>query len=136
MQECYHQDVFFEDEAFTLSGKEVSAMWHMLCIRGKDLNLTYSDIEANEESGTAHWEAAYSFSKTGRQVLNKIDTRFKFKDNKIIEHIDSFNFWTWSKQALGTPGLLLGWSGFLKNKVREQAAESLNAFISKHPEYQ
>lgn len=26
----------------------------------------------------------------------------------------------WSKMALGTPGLLLGWTSFLKNKVRKE----------------
>lgn len=136
MSECYHDDVFFRDEAFTLKGKEASAMWHMLCVRGKDLSLNFSDIEVNEDIGKAHWEAKYTFSQTRRKVHNKIDAQFKFKDGKIIEHIDSFDFWAWSKQALGTPGLILGWSGFLKNKVKQQAAESLNAFISKHPEYQ
>lgn len=136
MSDCYHDDVSFRDEAFTLKGKEASAMWHMLCVRGKDLSLSFSDVEANEEAGSAHWEAKYTFSQTKRKVHNKIDAQFKFKDGKIIEHIDSFDFWAWSKQALGTPGLILGWSGFLKNKVKQQAAESLNAFISKNPEYQ
>ncbi|HPM68974.1 MAG TPA: nuclear transport factor 2 family protein, partial [Piscinibacter sp.] len=39
--------------------------------------------------------------------------------------------WTWSRQALGTPGLLLGWSGFLKDKVRAKAAGNLAAFKQK-----
>ncbi len=85
---------------------------------------------------TAHWEPVYSFSQTGRHVHNIIDAEFEFKDGKIIRHIDTFDFWRWSKQALGAPGLLLGWSSFLRNKVSTMAAKSLTAFIDKHPEYQ
>ncbi|MGB0347184.1 MAG: nuclear transport factor 2 family protein, partial [Balneolaceae bacterium] len=57
-------------------------------------------------------------------------------DGLIINHQDDFDFWRWSTQALGFPGLILGWSPFLKKKVQKQALDSLNAFISKHPEYQ
>jgi hypothetical protein len=62
-------------------------------------------------------------------VHNKIDARFEFKDGKIIRHRDSFDFWAWASQALGPPGRLLGWSSFLKNRVRAQAAKSLAAFM-------
>lgn len=136
MAECYHHEVYFRDEAFELNGKKASAMWHMLCSRGKDLELSYKDIEGNNEIGSAYWEAKYTFSATKRKVHNKITAKFKFKDGLIIEHLDSFNFWSWSKQALGLSGYLLGWSPFLKKKVQQQAGESLNAFISTHPEYQ
>ncbi len=137
MGELYHSEAYFKDEAFELNGKEPAAMWHMLCLRGKDLEIEFSDVtEESEDIVTAHWEAKYTFSATKRKVHNKIDARFKFKDGKIVEHIDTFNFWKWSGQALGLPGILLGWTPIIKNKVREQAANSLNAFISSHPEYQ
>lgn len=136
MSKCYHDDIRFKDEVFDLKGKQVAAMWHMLCIRGKDLELSFKNVEADEVSGSAFWEAKYSFSATKREVHNKINAQFKFKDGKIIEHIDSFNFWGWSSQALGALGYLLGWTPFLKKKVQQQAGESLNAFISAHPEYQ
>ena len=38
-------------------------------------------------------------------------------DGKIIKHTDIFDLWEWSKQALGVSGYLLGWSGFMKNKI-------------------
>ena len=133
---CYHKDVFFRDEAFELNGKEVPAMWHMLCLRGKDLEIEFYDIIEYEDTVTAKWEAKYTFSSTKRKVHNKIEARFKFKDGKIIEHIDRFNFWKWSSQALGITGYLLGWSTILKKKVLDQAGNSLNAFISTHDEYQ
>lgn len=136
MGKAYHSDVYFKDEAFELNGKEVPAMWHMLCIRGKDLEIEFSDVVIKGDKVTAFWEAKYTFSATKRKVHNKINAQFKFKDGKIIEHIDKFNFWRWSSQALGIPGYLLGWSIFLKKKVRDQAGNSLNAFISSHSEYQ
>lgn len=136
MNACYHKRILFKDEVFELKESEVAAMWHMLCKRGKDLEITFSDVEADKETGSAYWEARYTFSATKRTVHNKIHARFKFKDGKIIEHTDRFNFWRWSAQALGVPGYLLGWTPIIKNKVRDQAAKSLNAFISAHPEYQ
>ncbi len=136
MGECYHKEAFFEDEVFKLNGKEVKAMWHMLCLRGKDLEVTFANVQESESIVTAQWEAKYIFSASKRMVHNKISAQFKFKDGKIIEHKDSFSFWKWSGQALGFTGVLLGWTPMLKNKVSEQAANSLNSFISAHPEYQ
>ena len=52
-------------------------------------------------------------------------------DGLILTHRDRFDFWAWSRQALGTPGLLLGWSGFLRDKVRAQAAKNLAAYRNK-----
>ena len=134
MTECYHPDVYFRDEAFELNGKEVGAMWHMLCERGADMKMAFSVQEA-QGNVTAHWEPKYSFSQTGRFVHNIIDAEFEFKDGKIIKHIDSFNFWHWSRQALGLPGLALGWSSLLQNKVSKMAMSNLQKFIAKHPEY-
>ncbi|MEQ9309633.1 MAG: nuclear transport factor 2 family protein [Balneolaceae bacterium] len=136
MANCYHEEIYFRDEAFELNGKEVQAMWHMLCLRGKDLVIEFGDLVEEGETVTAKWEAKYTFSATKRKVHNKIHAKFKFKEGLIVEHIDSFNFWKWSSQALGLPGYLLGWSFFLKKKVRDQAGNSLNAFISSHSEYQ
>jgi len=134
MAACYHPDVYFRDEAFELNGKEVGAMWHMLCERGKDMEMTFSVSELNGKV-TAHWEPTYSFSQTGRFVHNVIDAEFEFKDGKIIKHIDQFNFWRWSRQALGLAGLVLGWTPLLRNKVGTMAGANLKKFIEKHPEY-
>ncbi len=124
---CYHQDIEFEDPAFgPLKGDDARNMWRMLVNPG--LKLSFSNVKADEHSGSAHWEAQYTFGKTGNKVLNKIDAEFTFKDGKIIRHKDHFDFWKWSRQALGAPGLLLGWSPFLKNKVRKQALDRLRQF--------
>ena len=130
MAECYHPEAYFRDEAFELTGKEIGAMWHMLCLRGKDMTLEFS-VEDQAGKITAHWEPKYSFSQTGRFVHNIIDAEFEFKDGLIIKHIDSFNFWSWSRQALGAPGLLLGWTPLLRNKVSKMAMGNLRKFMAK-----
>lgn len=134
MQACYAPDARFRDEAFTLQGAaQVGGMWRMLCeatkAKGRDVwRLEFSGIEADDTQGRAHWEAHYRFSATGRMVHNVIDGAFCFRDGRIVEHVDRFDFWRWSRQALGTPGLLLGWSPMLRHKVRATAAANLEKF--------
>ena len=137
MATCYAADAAFDDEAFSLRGKhEVTSMWRMLCETTKakalaDWKLVYSGIEADAKTGKAHWEADYRFSATNRLVHNVIDGVFEFDgQGKIARHLDSFNFWTWARQALGAPGLLLGWTPFLKQKVRATAAANLQKFMA------
>jgi ketosteroid isomerase-like protein len=130
MAACYHPSVKFSDEVFVdLEGAKANAMWRMLCERGKDLKVEFRDIEANDSKGSAHWEAWYTFSASGRPVHNKIDAQFEFRDKKIFRHRDAFDFYAWASQALGLTGRLLGWSNFLKKRVRANAAKSLAAYM-------
>jgi ketosteroid isomerase-like protein len=130
MAACYHPAVKFSDEVFPeLEGAQANAMWRMLCERGKDLRIEFRGINANDSKGRAHWEAWYTFSATGRPVHNKIDARFEFRDKKIFRHRDTFDFRSWASQALGPTGWLLGWSNFLKKRVRAKAAKSLAAYM-------
>jgi ketosteroid isomerase-like protein len=134
MSACYHPDARFSDPGFpNLRGAEVGAMWRMLTSRAKDFSLTFSDIAATENNGQAKWVANYLFSGTGRHVVNRISAAFVFKDGLILEHADQFDFWLWSKQALGLPAYLLGWSGFFRRKVQTQARANLIAFMEKNP---
>lgn len=132
MAACYHPEASFTDPVFPgLKGPEVGGMWKMLCIRGKDLKLEFSGIEADDNGGRAHWEAWYTFSATGRKVHNIIDGEFTFKDGLIHTHQDNFDLWRWSGMALGLPGKLLGWTPIIKNKIRGQAGAGLKAFMAK-----
>ncbi len=144
MQGCYAATARFEDEVFSLQGpREIGGMWRMLTEATKAKGLAHwkldvSGISADSANrstggtGRAHWEAHYLFSATGRQVLNRIDAEFEFDSAGLINrHRDRFDFWLWARQALGTPGLLLGWTPFLRNKVRAQAAGNLKRFLSK-----
>ncbi|SNC77309.1 Ketosteroid isomerase-related protein [Hymenobacter gelipurpurascens] len=128
MAACYHPEATFDDAAFALRGTDIGLMWRMLCERGKDLQLTYTGVTADDHVGHANWDAHYTFSQTNRKVHNHVPAHFTFRDNLILTHHDDFNFWRWSRQALGPMGWLLGWSAFLKNKVRTSARQGLEAY--------
>ena len=133
---CYHPGIQFSDPVFTdLRGLQAQAMWHMLCERGQDLQISFDGIQADGQSGQANWQATYTFS-TGRRVHNIIQATFYFQDGLIIRHRDSFNLWRWTRQALGPTGLLLGWTPMVQKKVRKTAVARLHKFIAHHPEYQ
>lgn len=131
MNECYAEDIVFSDPAFgLLKGDEARRMWEMLCTNARDFSLTFSDIEMlDEEYGTCKWTANYTFSKTGRKVVNHIKAYMKLYEGKIIEHSDAFRLSTWIGQALGWKGVLFGWSGFMKKAVQRSARKSLENFM-------
>ena len=132
MVACYHDEVSFTDPGFgTIKGERAKNMWRMLCQSARDLSVESSNIKVDEEKGTAHWEAIYTFSQTGRKVHNKIDAEFKFKDGKIIEHIDTFDLHAWAKQSLGFKGWLLGGTQFFKKKLQQQTNRMLDRFEKK-----
>lgn len=133
MRSCYHEEVVFQDPAFgVLKGKDAADMWEMLLERSKgNLKIEFFDILASKEKGSARWIATYVFSRTGRTVINEIEARFEFRDGLIIRHTDYFNIWNWSKQAMGITGYLLGWTGFLQNKIQKTALSSLRHYQQK-----
>lgn len=132
MVACYHDEVTFSDPAFPgLVGDRAKAMWRMLCERAQDFELTFSAVEADGERGSAHWDASYTFSKTGRSVRNSIDASFRFADGLIIAHEDHFNLRRWAAQALGLKGMLLGWLPPVQNAIRKESARMLDAYIAK-----
>jgi ketosteroid isomerase-like protein len=133
MAQCYHADVVFSDPAFgELKGKQAAAMWKMLIERSKGkLDISFSDIQADEKTGSANWIAKYAFSKTGRNVTNHVHAAFEFKDGLILRHKDAFNFHKWAAQALGWKGRLLGGTSFMQEKVRKQALQSLENYSRK-----
>ncbi len=129
MAACYAPDVVFSDAAFgELRGARAGNMWRMLCGRSKDLRVEHRVLSADDTRGSAHWDAFYSFGPAGRRVHNSIDATFVFRDGLIVEHRDVFDFWRWSRQAIGPMGLVLGWSPIVKNAVRKQALAGLDAF--------
>jgi hypothetical protein len=130
MQQCYADHAVFNDPVFVnLNAKETRAMWEMFCTRGKDLQIGFSVIDTGPLKVNAQWVATYTFSKTNKKVVNRIHAEFVFENDLIVRHTDDFNFYRWASQALGLPGILLGWTPFLKNKVRKSALKNLQAFI-------
>ena len=131
MNACYSDDIVFSDPAFgLLRGEEAKFMWEMLCKNAKDFSLTFSDIELlDEEYATCKWTATYTFSQTGRKVVNRIKAFMKLKDGKIIEHSDAFPLSKWAAQALGWKGQFFGWMGWMKRAIQKKARKNLVAFI-------
>jgi ketosteroid isomerase-like protein len=131
MVECYHKNVVFQDPAFgKLEGNKAKKMWEMLLSNKKTtIKVSYSNIQTSNEKASADWIAEYVYGK--RKVINKVSAKFKFKEGKIIAHIDHFNLWKWSIQALGPIGYLLGWTPFMKAKIQKKVNQKLANYIAK-----
>ena len=126
MGACYRDDAHFSDPVFPdLDAAGTRAMWKMLMTGAKDFRLTFSIIEENAASGRVTWDAWYTFSATGRPVHNRVTSTFTLRDGLILVQHDRFDFWRWSRQALGATGLFLGWTPLVKSKVRRTAMRSL-----------
>jgi ketosteroid isomerase-like protein len=128
MAACYAPDARFSDPVFPgLTGSEPGAMWRMLTGRSEDLRVELLEHDAS----SAHWRATYTFTQTGRPVVNDVHASFRFADGLIAEHTDEFSFWRWSRQALGLPGLLLGWTPLLRRATQRKARVSLDQFLAR-----
>jgi limonene-1,2-epoxide hydrolase len=134
MQGLYADKATFSDPAFpNLNCHEARAMWEMLLTSSKDLHLEYQILEQNAQQVKTQWIATYTFSKTGRKVINKIVATMAIENGLIVAHTDVFSFYKWASQALGTLGILLGWTGFLHKKVQTTARQNLTNFMQKAP---
>lgn len=131
MVSCYSDDIVFFDPVFgLLKGDDVWNMWEMLCKNAKNFSLTYGNInELGEGYFTCDWVATYTFSKTGRQVINKVKANMLFANGKIVEHSDAFSLHKWSRQAFGLTGELFGWNSIFQRKIKNQAKRNLLSFI-------
>lgn len=131
MNSCYSDDIVFYDPAFELlRGDEVKYMWEMLCKNAKDFSLNFDNISARGDAYyTCNWVATYSFSKTGRKVVNVVKAHMRIENGMIIEHSDAFSLHKWSSQALGLMGQLLGWNSFFQRRIKNKAKRNLLKFI-------
>jgi hypothetical protein len=131
MAACYARDARFSDPVFTdLRGEEPGAMWRMLTARADDLAIELVEHDADDGTGSARWLADYTFSQTGRKVHNDVRATFRFEDGLIADHRDDFDFHRWARQALGPPGLLLGWTPLLRKSVQRRARAGLDEFLA------
>jgi SnoaL-like domain len=130
MAGCYAPDALFSDPVFPeLRGDQPGDMWRMLTARATDLSVELGEVRTDESRGAAPWEATYTFGATGRRVVNRVRASFRFDEQGLItQQRDDFSFWRWSRQALGLPGLALGWTPLLRSKVRSNAAAELARF--------
>ncbi len=130
MNACYHREIIFHDPVFsTLDYEKVTGMWDMLCQNGKDLIVTLVKAEADDHSGTAEWTAEYTFSATGRYVQNQVTSKFGFKEGLILTQKDDFDLWKWTRMALGSTGVLLGWTPMLQKALQKKVKKALNTHL-------
>ncbi|MFC4160101.1 nuclear transport factor 2 family protein [Chitinimonas lacunae] len=135
MLACYHPEVVFDDPAFgRLEGKRAGAMWRMLVEGASQLEVRHRLVSAADGRALVHWEARYPFSGSGRPVHNRIVAQLEYRDGLIVRHHDDFDLWAWSRMALGLPGVLLGWTPWMRQRIRAMALQKLERFIAKHPE--
>ncbi len=129
MSACYSDDAVFSDPAFgELRGDEIGDMWRMLTERAQDFSVVFDDVHAGGDAGSANWVASYVFTQSGRKVVNRVQSRFRFRDGRIVEQRDTFDLWKWTRQALGIKGVLLGWTPFVAGAIRRQARKGLDAY--------
>lgn len=129
MTRCYHPEVSFGDPIYQeVEGRDrVMAMWRLQLGRRGDLLSEFSDVTADDFSGTARWKCRYTFAGTGREVVNEIEALFRFEEDQIVRHHDEFDFRHWSKMALGKPtGLLVGWNPMFRKSIRDGARQALD----------
>ncbi|MFO0010489.1 MAG: hypothetical protein ACK540_13885 [Betaproteobacteria bacterium] len=58
-------------------------------------------------------------------------TEMTCQAGRIVKQVDHFSFWNWSRQALGAPGLLLGWTPIVRKKVQQGAQAQLIKFADR-----
>ena len=128
-------DARFEDPAFgVLSGEEAGDMWRMLTGRAEDLRVELAGHSAEGDSGSAHWIATYTFTQTGRPVVNDVRAKFKFRDGLIAsEHI----YWD-QASLLVQLGLLAGAEslpvlGVAQTRAYTDPSYALNELIERAP---
>jgi ketosteroid isomerase-like protein len=132
MADYYADDAKFHDPVFQdLDATQVRTMWRMLLESAPDLVVNLTDVSTQGDKAQAVWEARYLFPKTGRPVHNLVTAHFSFRDDKILTHVDDFDLWRWSAQALGGPGRLFGWTNFIRSKIRDQAQAQLKRYSLK-----
>jgi ketosteroid isomerase-like protein len=135
MAACYAPDIRFQDPAFgPLHGREAGDMWRMLLGRASDFTLAVENIKSIGQTASASAIARYTYSATGRFVVNHIESRFAIRDGLIVEQTDVFDLWRWSRQALGIQGLLFGWSPKMHEAIRTKARRALKDYQRKAAE--
>ena len=123
----YHSNASYKDELFELKGVEIHALWYSAVQPDLNLSVELKSIKEVDGRVITEWVMNYTLDIINRRIsLNEKGT-FIFKGDKIIEHIDEYDFWSWCTQAFGIIGKSLGWSNWLRKRVRNQARKSVLA---------
>ncbi len=128
---CYHDKASYSDPLFPdLRGERIVYMWYqMLGTAGakqthsmNDLNLEYRILFGDERKAQVEWTANYVYA--GRYVRIEGLTTLAIWDDKIVRHVNEYNFWRWIRQAKGLTGLVFGGLPAYQRNV-QRSAQSL-----------
>jgi SnoaL-like domain len=123
---CYAADAHFEDIAFRLDGREwILQMWRLVC--SGDVGVSFDSVIADDQKGRANWVASYTFTDTGRKVINPTTAHFTFRDGLIVNHVDRCDAMAWARQAYPFPKNLA--AGLVGPVRRYVAHQKLKQFI-------
>ncbi len=128
---CYAPDATFSDPICSgRTGAEPGAMWRMLTCRAKDFRDELVERSATETSGSARWIADHQVGKGARPVTNDVRATFRLAGGQIAEHRDDFDFSRWARQALGLPGLVLGWASPLRSAIQRKSRAQVADYMA------
>lgn len=133
MNALYKPDVdgIFNDPVFqNLNTHQVQSMWSMLLRASKDLTSTYKIVEVTDTSATVDWEAHYTYSATGRKVVNNVRSVMQIENGLIVKQIDTFDLGKWTGQAL-PPVVAQLFAWFPDLTIRKLAMKTLNGYMEK-----
>ncbi len=137
MNDCLHPEISYTDPLFpNLRRQQVAAMWRMrlavMALHRKDMSLSWTVVFCEERKAQVFWEAN-SRHAGGRRIRHKALATLAFWDGRIVRHVDGYNFWHWSRQALGITGALLGWHKGYRLAVQAAALRQLTSFMHSGP---
>jgi len=121
----YHPDATYTDELFSFKGKEIHALWYAATRPAMKLEVECLAIEEVNDRVQTKWKMGYTLDVINSRIELEEIGIFVFEGEKIMEHSDEYNFREWCTQAFGIIGTLLGWSSWLRNRVRKQARKSV-----------
>lgn len=133
MNALYAPDATFSDPVFPqLAGAEIQTMWSMLMRGAQNFSVRHEILDCDGSRAHVKWVATYTFSQTGRRVVNAVETRMTFANGKIITQVDDFDFYLWTRQALGWPGLLFGWTTWFQRTLQRKTRAKIARFQQTH----
>ena len=127
VMDCYAPAATFEDIAFQLDKRsDIDAMWQMIC--EGDIAIHVDSLVADDRSGRASLVAWYTFSETQRLVRNAIQSRFTFRDGRIVTQHDDCDPRKWAAMAFG------GVKGFFAGRSEKVRREKARAKLDRYKE--
>jgi ketosteroid isomerase-like protein len=136
MADCYADDATFHDIAYDLREKRrIHDMWRMICEGESHIQVKIGNIDANDREGTAAIVDEYDFGRTkddpGKPVVNRITSRFVFRDGRVAKQVDDCDPRAWAEMAIGGP---VGWIAGRVRLLRSLKARwILYQFVRRHP---